>query len=650
MKHNSLNWKTNSIAHRLLISIIICSSVITLLATSLQLYLEYNYGVDLIEKRIEQIRLSHEKGLAASLWGLDYAQILIQIEGILTLDDIVHAEIVDSDGKIFATIGKKPTKNAIFHSLPLYYKYQNQVREMGVLNISATLNSIYNQIIQRILIILATNSIKTFLVSGCILFVVQIILTRHLNDMAIQTRSFDLSNLDTPLKLARDNDAQDELSQVVNSFNGLRTKLKNSYKEIQESEEKYRSLFSVELDAIFLVEHNTSKIVDANQSALVMYGYSKEELFEISLESLNKKPDKKVPFSDFNHEFDYEAEEVTQKYKVHYQKNGTPFFVDVVSGSFLWNEKLMKYEVVRDISKRVIQELLLQKYNQTLEEKVHERTQELEEKNQQLITQEKMASLAVVTAGLAHEIKNPLNFIKNYAELSIQLVHELEDNLAKTNPALSNKSEEFHNLKNDIHHANNTITRNSERINNIIQNMLQHFRKGDGVWSSSDLNKLILDYLELSQHGLKMQYNMMSVSIEKDIHPDLPKLTVLTERLGRVFLNLYTNAFYALYQKAVKTEFKDYTPTLFIKTSLYQKNILEVIIRDNGTGISKEVLPKVFHPFYTTKPAEEGVGLGLSISHEIVVKEHKGTIAVDSKEGEYTQFIVRLPINQSYDI
>jgi two-component system, NtrC family, sensor kinase len=250
---------------------------------------------------------------------------------------------------------------------------------------------------------------------------------------------------------------------------------------------------------------------------------------------------------------------------------------------------------------------------------------ELKDTQAQLVQQEKLASLGALTAGIAHEIKNPLNFVNNFAELSNDLLEEL-----KTAGSQEEKNEIMTTLKQNLE----KINQHGKRADGIVKSMLEHSRSGTGEKQPADINKLCDEYLNLAYHGMRAGVKDFNCNIERHFAENLPKLNIVPQDISRVLLNLINNAFYALKDKA------DATLTL---TTLASGNSVVIKIKDNGTGIPEDVKKKIFEPFYTTKPSGSGTGLGLSLSFDII-KAHGGKIEVDSKENEYTEFKITIPV------
>jgi len=265
---------------------------------------------------------------------------------------------------------------------------------------------------------------------------------------------------------------------------------------------------------------------------------------------------------------------------------------------------------------------------------------ELKSTQSQLIQAEKMASLGELTAGIAHEIQNPLNFVNNFSEVSVELVGELNEELAAGNWQLAAE------IADDVKQNLEKILHHGKRADAIVKGMLQHSRTSSGQKEPTDINALADEYLRLAYHGLRAKDNSFNATMKTDFDETIGTINIIPQDIGRVILNLITNAFYAVTEKKeqLSRDLKDwniYQPTVSITTKR-TKNKVEVFIKDNGNGIPNKLLEKIFQPFFTTKPTGQGTGLGLSMSYDIV-KAHGGNLTVVTTEGEQTQFTICLP-------
>lgn len=274
-------------------------------------------------------------------------------------------------------------------------------------------------------------------------------------------------------------------------------------------------------------------------------------------------------------------------------------------------------------------------------EKVEHTLTTLKATQKQLIQSEKMASLGELTAGIAHEIQNPLNFVTNFSELNQELIDELELEEAKSSD--ERDQELITELLNGIKLNMEKINHHGRRADGIVKGMLQHSRKNTGERESIDVNKLTDDYLRLAYHGFRAKDKGFNATIETDFDTNLHNTSVVPQDIGRVFLNLLTNAFYAVNEKKQKI-LEGYEPTIHVATKNFSDHV-EVSVQDNGMGIPAEVIKKIFQPFFTTKPTGQGTGLGLSMSYDIITKTHRGDLSVESKIGEGSKFTVKIPKN-----
>ncbi len=293
---------------------------------------------------------------------------------------------------------------------------------------------------------------------------------------------------------------------------------------------------------------------------------------------------------------------------------------------------------------------------------LQEKNEKIVKTQEQLIIQEKLASLGQLTAGIAHEIKNPLNFVKNFAELSVELMQELREELSTYKEKMTDSDwEEIESILKTLEENSLRINEHSRRADSIVRSMLQHSRGKSGERRETDINAMLEENINLAYHGLRAQNSKFNITIKKDFDSTIGTPVVVPQDLSRVFLNILQNAFYASmrsqsqdYQKSTakqphlfdQTEKKasefQQEPTLWVIT----KNMgdkLTIRIRDNGPGIPKKIRNKVFNPFFSTKPSGDGTGLGLSIAYDIIVKEHKGEISFITEENSFTEFIIRLP-------
>jgi signal transduction histidine kinase len=304
--------------------------------------------------------------------------------------------------------------------------------------------------------------------------------------------------------------------------------------------------------------------------------------------------------------------------------------------------ELRKQVIQKELEKEIERSQLIEQQKSVLEEQVTERTaelrqslQELKSTQAQLIQSEKMASLGELTAGIAHEIQNPLNFVNNFSEVNKEMLQEMQSELKSGNV------DEAIAISSDIIDNEEKINHHGKRADSIVKGMLQHSRASSGQKELTDINKLADEYLRLSYHGMRARDKNFNAEMQTDFDETIGKINVVPQDIGRVLLNLFNNAFYAVYEKK-KTTDDTYQPTVTVQTKELNDKI-EIRVSDNGNGIPKNIIDKIYQPFFTTKPTGQGTGLGLSLAYDII-KAHGGEIKVETKEHEGSGFMIQLPI------
>jgi two-component system NtrC family sensor kinase len=268
-------------------------------------------------------------------------------------------------------------------------------------------------------------------------------------------------------------------------------------------------------------------------------------------------------------------------------------------------------------------------------EKVEATLSELKSAQSQLIQSEKMASLGELTAGIAHEIQNPLNFVNNFSEVSNELIDEMNIELDK------GELVEAKAIAHDIKQNLEKITHHGKRADAIVKGMLQHSQASTGQKELTDINKMVDEYLSLSYHVLRSKDKLFNATLKTDFDENIGKINIIPQDIGRVLLNLCNNAFYAVAEKK-KQSGENYEPAVSVRTKKIGDKIA-ISVEDNGNGIPQKIVDKIFQPFFTTKPTGQGTGLGLSLSYDII-KAQGGKIKVDTRDSEGTTFIIQLPV------
>jgi len=311
-------------------------------------------------------------------------------------------------------------------------------------------------------------------------------------------------------------------------------------------------------------------------------------------------------------------------------------------------EERLKEELASKAQKESLEYLVAERtYELTLQkEELQKAIDELKSTQNQLVQSEKMASLGELTAGIAHEIQNPLNFVNNFSEVSVELCQELEEEIDKTDLSDSDK-EYIKEIIGDLSQNQQKITHHGKRADSIVKGMLQHSRASSGEKEFVDINALADEYMRLAYHGLRAKNKEFNAALVTDFDPSIGLVEVMPQDLGRVFLNLFTNAFYAVAEKKrTLSEAGDdsgYRPEVKIATKKFA-DTLYVRVTDNGTGMPESVKAKIFQPFFTTKPTGQGTGLGLSMSYDIITNAHGGSLDVETVPGQKTEFKITIPL------
>jgi len=319
-----------------------------------------------------------------------------------------------------------------------------------------------------------------------------------------------------------------------------------------------------------------------------------------------------------------EKDDLQDKYRTIGLSSALAVFILIVIT--LWRNNIKKQKTNRQLNGQKEQ---LSTQRNELEKALHE----LKATQSQLIQSEKMASLGELTAGIAHEIQNPLNFVNNFSELNNELIDEMAEEIEKGN------FEDAKGIAKDIKENQEKVTQHGKRADAIVKGMLQHSRSHSGVNEPTNINTLADEYLRLAYHGLRAKDKSFNAITKTDLDEAVGVINVIPQDIGRVIFNLIANAFYAVAEK--KRQQPTFEPTVTVTTKRIGENIL-ILVKDNGNGIDQKVLDKIFQPFFTTKPTGQGTGLGLSLSYDIV-NAHGGELKVETKDGEGSEFMVRLP-------
>jgi two-component system NtrC family sensor kinase len=334
----------------------------------------------------------------------------------------------------------------------------------------------------------------------------------------------------------------------------------------------------------------------------------------------------------FETSFDFDEQERQNEIetaKTAYQSRVQRLWLFSISGAFI-TAVILSYVLFRNNKNKQRSNALLE----VQKKEIQDTLEKLKSTQSQLVQSEKMASLGELTAGIAHEIQNPLNFVNNFSEVNKELLVEMKDEIAKGN------LDEVKAIANDVIENQEKINHHGKRADAIVKGMLQHSRSSSGVKEPTDINALADEYLRLAYHGLRAKDKSFNATMKTDFDESIGNINIIPQDIGRVILNLITNAFYAVAEKKKQLN-SEFEPTVSVSTKKINDKI-EISVADNGNGIPQKVLDKIFQPFFTTKPAGTGTGLGLSLSYDIV-KAHGGELKVETEEGKFADFIILLP-------
>ena len=599
------------IAKKLIIYVVLFSSFLTLIITAAQLYVDYTKNINQIYSEIEQIKSIHVNTLTSSLWATDQESIQLQLDGIIKIPDMEYVEIREEE-KIWGVAGNKHSKNIISNSFPLIYTNKNKQRYLGTLTVIATLDDVYDRLIQKSLTIILSNGIKTFLVSLFILFVFYRLVTRHLSNIANFAYQQDLhSDNYQELKLTGRTAGKsnaDELDILVTGLNQMRSNVHEAYTQIKTSEEKYRQLVELAQEGIWRIDKDAITTY-VNPAMANILNYSTEEMTGKSMYDFMDEQGKKVADQNLErrkdgiheqHDFEFIAKEGSRVYTT---MAAAPVFDD--EGNYTG-----AIAGVMDITERKLNEKELKKYRDNLEILVKERTQELNDAQDELIKKEHLATLGQLTATVSHELRNPLGSMKP----SLFVLRKFSDP----------KNQKMNN-------ALDRIDRSIDRCDNIIDELLDFTRTKELNYKETNINQWLTKIIgdQLLPQDLKINY---------DFNLDDTPVWIDQDRLNQAVANIINNG----YQSMVDENNNELAQgsTLTIQTSKESERI-NMTVTDNGGGISSTLLEKIFEPLFSTKGF--GVGLGLPIVKQII-EQHGGGIEIQSQIDKGSMVTLWLPV------
>ncbi len=607
------------LARKQLLWILAFSSFVTLMSTAIQLFIEYRTDTAFIYEQFEQVRNAHLDSLTRSVWIFDEKQIDTQLDSILSLRDIVAVEVLDTTGARYVRGKASPLYRTESVHFDMLFSHGGKKELLGTVKITASLEGVYERLRRRILVILFTQALKTFLVSFFIVYVINHLVMRHLATIAAYTTEIKSATLGRVLSLKRKPSsilAEDELDKVVNSINMMRQRLqedlvaqKRIEQSLRESEEKFRAIFENAVEGFFQSTLEGS-FISVNPAFARMFGYDSPE-------------DMVQAITDIEKQFYYHAED-RQRYQeaigtagaienfefIAKKKDGTPIWIcNNTRCYFDESGKVIRYEgTVTDIQNRKTAE------------------QEKEKLQLQLVKAQKMESIGNLAGGIAHDFNNILSVLMGYTELSLLEVKEgsvLEDNLK------------------NIHKA-------SERARDLVKQILAFARQADEEFKPVHVKSI-------AQEALKFIRSTIPSTIE--VRQSLESDSLIqgnATNINQIFMNICTNAAHAMDRcggildvTMRDVELSARSPLL--PSGLQPGSYLRIEISDTGEGIKPEIADHIFEPYFTTKNIGEGTGMGLAIVHGIV-EAYGGRIELKSAEDAGTKFTVYLPLSKEVEV
>ena len=605
------------LGRKLLVRILLGIIFFTVLGTMTQLSFDYRRELSTLSNQLDQIRTSRVSSLSNSLWHLDEAQVHFQLEGILDLRDIKYARVTTPDGLNFFKGEAADEKTLMIREFPLFYTAFDRVEEIGALIVAGDKSAVQNRMKDRILIIVVTQGVQFLLVGVLIAFIVHMLVTRHLQRMALYTSGLTIDKLEAPLVLDKTSSTPDEIDIVVDAFNAMRENLRKDIRQRQDAEARLKAAEAYirnildSMPSILASVDAQGRITQWNQQAArktgVPPGDAVGRLFSevcpdapVSMEQIRAAMTGNVPYRSL---------------KVPHKTGDVVEHVDVTVYPLETDQAQGAVVRIDNVTERVrLEEMMIQS--------------------------EKMVSIGGLAAGMAHEINNPLAGILQNAQV-------IRNRVSPDLPANKSAAEELGIDLNVLYayfekrgclRMMDSIMESGHRAARIVENMLSFSRKSNVHMANVDICALLDRTVELAanDYDLKKQYDFRRIRIEREYEEDIPFVPCEESKIQQVFFNLIRNGAQAMASKQADA--------CFVLRVGRQGEDIRVEIADNGPGMSEELRKRIFEPFFTTKKVGEGTGLGLSVSYFIVVENHGGSMEVESLPGEGTTFILTLPL------
>lgn len=616
--HTKFSFLKSILARRFILYILVFSSLVTLLGTSFQLYLDFKNDRALIQKTLDQIKDSRLRSFVNHVWLSDLKQINIHMQEILALPNIQYVEFTNGD-KERTSVGVQKSKNILSRRYPLVYSFRNKEINLGSLYIEATLDNTFKWIVSRALLILLTHGFEIFLVSLFIFYVFYQFVGRHLHTMAEYARGLDLETINTPLRLYRSERKQhDELDMVVSSLNQMRTSLlkdiagrKKSEDEIARRKAEFEAIFNSITDAIVFVD-TERRIIRINPAFTEQFGYVFEEVKGRTTTFLFADPDAYNKQEKIR--YNQRADIAQSAYEMEYRKKDGAVFPAETLGAHVQDQTgaiIGFLGIIRDISAR--------QHAEAEKEKLEE----------QLRQSHKMEAVGTMAGGIAHDFNNILAIILGNAEIAL-------DDLPPGNPARRNVHE---------------VIDASIRAKDLVRQILAFSRK-----ERQELIPLHPQVMLKETLKLLRSITPTTISIIQEISQECGMIMADPTQLHQLVMNLFTNAVHAMDEKGtvtVRLREVNVGDEIFNTISSVRPLVLKtpgryakLSVTDEGTGMTRETIERIFDPFYTTKEIGKGTGMGLSVVYGIA-ESHDGFITVESEVGRGSTFNVFFPITKN---
>lgn len=611
-----------SIGRRFAIAILAFSSIVTLASTALQLSIEYQRDVSEIKSQLNQIRDGYSQSLASSLWVTSQKDLKLQLDGIIKLPDMQYLEVLSDKDEVLVTAGVPQSSQVIGRFYPLTYVHRGKELTLGKLHIVATLDGVYARIRAKVLVILMTQGVKTFLVSLFILYLFQLLVGQHLVTVANFLVTSRGTKLEDQLDLNRPrtkHTRDDELDQMVHAINEMRQSLRAYYQELQQSEFRWKFALEGSGDGVWDWDLVSNK-VSYSDHFKEMLGYSKEENWQdiSEWEQRCHPEDKARVWAEIQDYFDGRAPYFESEYRAQCK-----------DGSWIWVSS-RGMVVSREASGKPLR-IIGTNHDITQQKAAEEREKKL---NQQLLQATKMESIGHLTGGIAHDFNNILGAIMGYAELSQSI--------------MSAKPEAYGNLPRYM----GEILTGSERAKELIQQMLLFSRLSPDL-KDSPVNVVMLPPVVKEVVSLLRSSIPATISLNYEIQQENLKVRIQPVHLHQIMMNLGVNARdavgeYGTINFSVGLLAPDHQICSSCNTAI-KGSFVDIAVKDSGTGIPEALLQSIFDPFFTTKDVGKGTGMGLSVVHGIV-HQAGGHIMVESVIGTGTTFHVLLPLVASDEL